>query len=91
LVPAAIGSITHAITIRGDRRALWPWLAQMGAGRAGWYSCDLIDNGRRRSADRIRPELLLGHFIMQRKQLLGIAARAEPFPAGTRLAHPRQG
>lgn len=33
-------------------------LIQMGAGtRAGWYSYDVIDNGRRRSADRIVPEL----------------------------------
>src|SRR4029079_10194778 len=36
----------------------WPWLAQMGAGsRAGWYSYDCLDNGWRRSARRIVPEL----------------------------------
>ena len=29
----------------------------MGAGRAGWYSYDFIDNGREASAGRIRPEL----------------------------------
>jgi hypothetical protein len=29
----------------------------MGAGRAGWYSYDLVDNGRHRSAGRIRSEL----------------------------------
>ena len=29
----------------------------MGAGRAGWYSYDAIDNGGKRSADRIIPEL----------------------------------
>jgi hypothetical protein len=57
LIPEAIGSTTHAITIRCGRGALWPWLVQMGAGRAGWYSYDLIDNGRHRSAERIRPEL----------------------------------
>jgi hypothetical protein len=57
-IPEPIGSLTHAITIRGSRRAVWPWLAQMGAGsRAGWYSYDFLDNGRRRSADRIVPEL----------------------------------
>ena len=27
-----------------------------GAGRAGWYSYDFIDNGGRRTADRILPE-----------------------------------
>jgi hypothetical protein len=29
----------------------------MGAGRAGWYSYDLLDNGRRPSASRLVPEL----------------------------------
>ena len=53
-----IGSLTHAITIRRPRHDVWPWLAQMGAGtRAGWYSYDYLDNGRRRSAERIVPEL----------------------------------
>jgi hypothetical protein len=57
LIPDAIGSTTHAITIRCDRRALWPWLVQMGAGRAGWYSYDRVDNGRHQSSERIRPDL----------------------------------
>jgi hypothetical protein len=57
LVPNPIGSVTHAITIQRSPREVWPWLAQMGAGRAGWYSYDLIDNGGRRSAECIRPEL----------------------------------
>lgn len=50
-------SITHAITIHRPRNEVWPWLLQMGAGRAGWYSYDFIDNGRRHSADRVIPEL----------------------------------
>jgi len=58
IIGDAIGSLTHAITIECGRHELWPWLAQMGAGsRAGWYSYDLLDNGRRPSAGRIRPEL----------------------------------
>src|SRR5690606_27040984 len=36
---------------------VWPWIAQMGAGRAGWYSWDLIDNGGAPSATRIVPQL----------------------------------
>jgi hypothetical protein len=57
VIPEPIGSLTHAITIRGPRRDIWPWLAQMGAGsRAGWYSYDFVDNGRRKSAERIVPE-----------------------------------
>jgi hypothetical protein len=57
LIPEAIGSLTHAITVPCDRHTLWPWLAQMGAGRAGWYSYDFIDNGRQPSAVDVRPEL----------------------------------
>jgi hypothetical protein len=157
LIPQPIGSLIHAITIARAPRDVWPWLAQMGAGsRAGWYSYDCLDNGRRPSAARIVPQLqdlsigmvfpalpgavdgfkllafqpdsflVLGwvspnntllmtwafvleetepratgrgyafhrlpwwlgqriaavmHFIMQRKQLLGIARRAESVPA----------
>jgi len=58
LIRDPIASLTHAITIRRPSRDVWPWLVQMGAGtRAGWYSYDVIDNGRHRSADRILPEL----------------------------------
>lgn len=49
----AAGSLTHAITVHCNRRELWPWLIQMGADRAGWYSYDVLDNGGRPSADRI--------------------------------------
>jgi hypothetical protein len=57
LICDTIGSVTHAMTIRCSRHAAWQWLAQMGAGRAGWYSYDLLDNGGVSSADRIRPDL----------------------------------
>jgi hypothetical protein len=57
LIPAAEGMLTHAVTIRRPRKEVWPWLVQMGAGRAGWYSYDQIDNGGRHSVERIVPEL----------------------------------
>jgi len=50
-------SLTHAITVRRPAREVWPWLAQMGAGRAGWYSYDFVDNGRRHSARSLLPGL----------------------------------
>jgi len=56
LIPSAIGAVNHAITIHRSPHDVWPWLAQMGAGRAGWYSYNFIDNGGRRSAERILPE-----------------------------------
>jgi hypothetical protein len=57
LIGAPLGSLTHAITIGGSPRAIWPWLVQMGAGRAGWYSYDRFDNGRRTSETHIVPAL----------------------------------
>jgi uncharacterized protein YndB with AHSA1/START domain len=57
VIPSPIGSLTNAITIHRPPGEVWPWLVQMGAGRAGWYSYDIIDNGGRRSAFRIVPEL----------------------------------
>jgi len=56
LVPAPMGIVTHAVTISAPPECVWPWLAQMGAGRAGWYSYDWIDNGGHPSAKSIRPE-----------------------------------
>ena len=56
LIPQPIGSVNHAVTIRRPPHDVWPWLVQMGSGRAGWYAYDFIDNGGHRSADRILPE-----------------------------------
>ncbi len=57
LIRHAVGSLTHAITVKCSRKELWPWLIQMGADRAGWYSYDTLDNGGRHSAERILQEL----------------------------------
>ena len=49
---------TRAISIRAPPEDVWPWLVQIGYGRAGFYAYDLLDNlGHGRSAERIRPEL----------------------------------
>lgn len=55
-IPDAIASQTHAITIARSPREVWPWLAQMGSGRAGWYAYDFIDNGGHPSARKILAE-----------------------------------
>jgi hypothetical protein len=57
LISSAHAMITHGITIQRPRREVWPWLVQMGGGRAGWYSYDRIDNDGRPSAEWIVPEL----------------------------------
>lgn len=56
LVTDPIGMVTHAVTIDAPPECVWPWLAQIGAGRAGWYSYDWIDNGGHPSARSILPE-----------------------------------
>jgi hypothetical protein len=35
---------THAITIQAPPSVVWPWLAQLGQGRGGFYSYDWIEN-----------------------------------------------
>jgi len=57
LVAGPQAQMTHAITIAAPPAAVWPWLVQMGGQRAGWYSWDALDNGGKRSADRIIPSL----------------------------------
>jgi hypothetical protein len=57
MVPDPLFASTHAITIDAPPEHVWPWIAQMGAGRAGWYSWDAIDNGGAPSATRLLPEL----------------------------------
>ena len=55
LIPGA-KSATRAITIDATAEQVWPWLVQLGFGKAGWYSYDWIDNDFKPSADRILPE-----------------------------------
>lgn len=52
---------TRAIAIEAPPSAIWPWLVQMGPGRAGAYTYDWIENLfglDMHSADRIHPEWL---------------------------------
>ena len=50
------GSVTRAIGIDAPPGDVWPWLVQLGFGRAGWYSYDWIDNDGHPSAEVIVPE-----------------------------------
>jgi proline iminopeptidase len=66
LIPGGTRHATMAVTIDASPEAVWPWLAQMGYGRAGWYSWDRLDNLGRRSAERLHPEwqaIQLGDFL----------------------------
>jgi hypothetical protein len=57
IVRRPIFNATRSVTIRAEPAAIWPWIVQIGFGRAGWYSYDLLDNLGRHSAERIVPEL----------------------------------
>lgn len=35
---------TRAITIRASADQVWPWIAQLGQGRGGFYSYDVLEN-----------------------------------------------
>ncbi len=56
IVPDPIYIETRDITIGTPAERIWPWLAQMGSGRAGWYAYDWVDNGGHPSARSILPE-----------------------------------
>ncbi len=61
LVPSPSFCATRAITIHGRPEDIWPWLVQIGYGRAGFFGYDLIENlGSStgiRSAGSVLPEL----------------------------------
>jgi hypothetical protein len=47
----------HYVDLKASPKDIWPWLAQMGNGRAGWYSYDWLDNMGRRSFTTIDPKM----------------------------------
>jgi hypothetical protein len=49
---------TRAITVRASAGQVWPWIAQLGQGRGGFYSYDFLENLAGcdiHSADRVVP------------------------------------
>ena len=60
LVPHPKGEYIHAITIHAPATDIWPWLVQIGQGRGGFYSYELLENiigCKMKNADKIMPEL----------------------------------
>ena len=59
LVAEPASQSTRAITVRAPSAAVWPWVVQLGADRAGFYSYDWLENlfglGIH-SADEVVPE-----------------------------------
>lgn len=54
LIPDPSHVETRGITINAPVAKVWPWLVQMGFGRAGWYSYEMLDN--KGSAEGVLPE-----------------------------------
>ena len=44
LVPSPKVGYTHAITIHRPKEKVWPWVAQLGQGRGGFYSYQVLEN-----------------------------------------------
>jgi len=59
----------HCVDLNASAKDIWPWLAQMGNGRAGWYSYDWLDNLGRKSFTSIDPKLT----AVQRGQKITLA------------------
>lgn len=58
-VPDPGSQSTRAITVNAPLEEVWPWLAQVGQDRGGYYSYEWLENlsgAQIRSADRIHPE-----------------------------------
>ena len=59
IVPDAANQQTRAITIHAPVDKVWPWLAQIGQNRGGFYSYDLLENlvgCRMPTSDYLRPD-----------------------------------
>jgi hypothetical protein len=67
---------TRAIGIDAPPDQVWPWIAQLGYRRGGFYTYDLLDNAGERSADRIIAEYQqprIGDAIPMFHELDGLA------------------
>lgn len=59
LTPSPALVATHAVTVDAPTAAIWPWIVQMGQGRGGLYSYEMLENligCDLHNADRVHPE-----------------------------------
>jgi hypothetical protein len=85
IVPRANLTATRAVTVRaGAHHGVWPWIAQLGQGRGGFYSYDFVENligCDIHSANRIVPEwqrIEVGAQVNLHPEVGLIAALVEP-------------
>jgi hypothetical protein len=59
IVPGGVAQTTRAITIRAPIEDVWPWLAQLGQDRGGFYSYEVLEDlvgTHMTNADEILPQ-----------------------------------
>ena len=79
LVPNPRWKYTRAVTINAPAEQVWPWVVQLGQGRGGFYSCDLLENivgCKIHSTDVVLPEFQ----ELQVGDRISIHPSAEPLP-----------
>ena len=84
LVPGATIVETHQIDIDAPAATIWPWLVQLGYGRGGFYSFDLLERLAgvgMTNARRIEPQwqdLAVGDQVRLAADAALVVARLEP-------------
>jgi hypothetical protein len=84
LVPHPDLSTTRAVTVHARAVDVWPWIAQLGQGRGGFYSYDGLENligCDIHSADRIVPawqDVAVGGQVRLAPEMAMTVAVAEP-------------
>jgi hypothetical protein len=76
IVRRAQFNATRAINIDAPPEQVWPWIAQLGYGRGGFYTYDLVDNAGEPSAERVIDEyqdLKVGDLIPMFHESHGLA------------------
>jgi hypothetical protein len=78
LIPAPRWGWTHGIEIDAEAAEVWPWIAQVGADRGGFYSYQWLENlvgCDLRNAEAIHPEMAL-----RQGDGLALAPKMPPLP-----------
>lgn len=86
LLPSVRWTSTHAIEIRATPAQIWPWLVQIGQGRGGLYSYEVIENwigSQIHNADRILPE----YQRLGPGDSISLAPAIDPLPVHTVEPH----
>jgi hypothetical protein len=84
LVEGADLTTTRAVTVYARAAEVWPWIAQLGQGRGGFYSYDALENlvgCDIHSADRIVPEwqdVVVGAEVNLAPEVAMTVASVEP-------------